>query len=187
MSRTFDIVLGTVATLVAMGLVGVGVFYAIRKSYDPGRVTVKLLFTVPFAVACIVVGVKMGPYGPFLIVFMGVVLSYMWTPHIAEVLCNPLTSMFDGGNVPPEKKPYYSITIARRKRGQYLEAIVAVREQLAKFPDDFEGVMLLASIQAEDLKDLPGAENTLAHFCARAQSRRNDKSPPHGPPWRIGI
>ncbi len=170
MSRTFDIVLGTVGTLVAMGLVGVGIFYTIKKSYNPGEMAGKIIFTIPFVIICIVVGVKMGPTGPFLIVFMAVVLSYMWTPHIAETICSPLTSLFDGGNVPPEKKPYYSIATARRKRGQYLEAIVAVREQLAKFPDDFEGIMLLASIQAEDMKDLPGAENTLDHFCARPKA-----------------
>ena len=41
-----------------------------------------------------------------------------------------------------------------------------IREQLAKFPDDFEGVMLLASVQAEDMNDLPGAEITLNHFCS---------------------
>lgn len=170
MSRTFDIVLGTVGSLVAIGLVGAGMVYTIKKSYDPGKMAGKLLFTIPFVFVCIVLGVKMGPYGPFLIGFMGVVLSYMWTPHIAETLCNPLTSLFDGGNVPPERKPYYSIATARRKRGQYLEAILAIREQLAKFPDDFEGIMLLASVQAEDMKDLPGAEITLAHFCAQPKS-----------------
>jgi tetratricopeptide (TPR) repeat protein len=47
-----------------------------------------------------------------------------------------------------------------------LEAIMAIREQLAKFPNDFEGVILLANIQAEDMNDLPGAEITLNHFCA---------------------
>ena len=42
---------------------------------------------------------------------------------------------------------------------------MAIREQLAKFPNDFEGVMLLANIQAEDLNDLPVAEITLNNFC----------------------
>ena len=52
-------------------------------------------------------------------------------------------------------------------RREFLEAVVAIREQLARFPNDMEGVMLLATIQAEDLKDLPAAEMTLSHFCDR--------------------
>jgi tetratricopeptide (TPR) repeat protein len=49
----------------------------------------------------------------------------------------------------------------------YLEAISDIRNQLNKFPTDFEGHMLLAQIQAEDLKDLQGAELTIQRFCAQ--------------------
>jgi hypothetical protein len=84
---------------------------------------------------------------------------------IGDLLASPLTRIFDGGNEAPEKKPFYSIAVARRKMGKPLEAIMLIREQLAKFPDDFEGVMLLANIQAEDMNDLPGADITLNHFC----------------------
>jgi tetratricopeptide (TPR) repeat protein len=107
----------------------------------------------------------MGPFGPFLIVAMAVVLSVMWTPHISEWISKPLSSLYDGGTEPPEPKPYYSIAQARRQRREFLQAVVAIREQLARFPNDFEGVMLLANIQAEDLQDLSGAEITLNHFC----------------------
>jgi hypothetical protein len=98
-------------------------------------------------------------------VAMGVILSIIWTPHISEWVSRPLSSLYDGGNEPPEPKPYYSIAQARRRRREFLQAVVAIREQLAKFPNDFEGVMLLAAIQAEDLQDLPSAEITLNHFC----------------------
>jgi tetratricopeptide (TPR) repeat protein len=170
MSRAFDFILGIVGLLVATGLVGAGFFMAIKRSYSPGRMLIKCLFTIPFVLGCLLSAIKMGPYGPFLIVFMAVVLSFLWTPHIAEIVCSPLTNLFDGGNVPPERKPHYSIATSKRKRGQYLEAMVAVREQLAAFPEDFEGIILLASIQAENLQDLPGAENTLNQFCARHKS-----------------
>ena len=173
MSQAFDIILGSVGLLVAIGLVGAGVFFTLKRCQSPGEMLVKLLFTFPFVVVCLVVALKMGPFGPFLIVFMAVVLSFMWTPHLTELVCSPLTNIFDGGNLAPEKKPYYSISTSKRKRGQYLEAIVAVREQLATFPDDFEGVMLLASIQAENLQDLSGAEHTLNQFCARPKSPPN--------------
>jgi tetratricopeptide (TPR) repeat protein len=52
-------------------------------------------------------------------------------------------------------------------KGKFLEAVVEIRKQLARFPNDFEGVILLAGIQAENLQDLPGAEITLNHFCDR--------------------
>jgi tetratricopeptide (TPR) repeat protein len=57
------------------------------------------------------------------------------------------------------------MAIAKRKQGKGLEAVMEVRRQLARFPNDFEGVMLLAGVQAEDLKDLASAEITLNHFC----------------------
>jgi hypothetical protein len=53
-------------------------------------------------------------------------------------------------------------------KGKFLEAVVEIRKQLARFPNDFEGVILLAGIQAENLQDLPGAEITLNHFCDRS-------------------
>ncbi len=80
-------------------------------------------------------------------------------------MAKPLSSLYDGGDEPPEPKPYYSIAQAKRQRREFLQAVVAIREQLARFPNDFEGVMLLAGIQAEDLQDLPSAEITLNHFC----------------------
>jgi tetratricopeptide (TPR) repeat protein len=95
----------------------------------------------------------------------GVILGIIWTPQISAFLFRPLTDLFDGGNVPPEPKPYYSIAIAKRKQGKLLEAVVEIRRQLARFPNDFEGVMLLAGIQAEELKDLASAEITLNLFC----------------------
>lgn len=148
-----------------------------KNSVSPGLLIFKWGVTLPIVAF---LGLKIGPMipegggdtiGGMLIgtACLGVI-AVLWRGSLIESAINPFMAIFDGGNVPPEKKPYYSITIARRKRGQYLEAIMAVREQLAKFPDDFEGVMLLASIQAEDLKDLPGAENTLDHFCAQPKA-----------------
>jgi tetratricopeptide (TPR) repeat protein len=61
----------------------------------------------------------------------------------------------------------YSYAEAKRRKGLPVDAIVELRKELAKFPDDFPGVLLLASIQAEDLKDLPAAEATIEDFIAR--------------------
>jgi len=165
MHRAFDIAVGIVGLLVAMGLVGGGVYLMIKKSYDPLQMIVKVVFTVPFVFGCIWGAHLLGPFGPFLIVFMGVVLSYMWTPQIGEWIASPLTSLFDGGHEPPDQKPFYSIALTKRNRGKPREAVEEIRRQLARFPNDLEGVMLLGRIQVEDLNDLAGAELTLNHFC----------------------
>jgi tetratricopeptide (TPR) repeat protein len=82
-----------------------------------------------------------------------------------DLVANPFASLYDGGREEVEPKPYYSIAISKRKSNKPLEAIMEIRKQLAKFPDDYEGVTLLANIQAEDMKDLSSAEITLNHFC----------------------
>jgi len=93
-------------------------------------------------------------------------MVFTWRNSIIDLIANPIGALYDGGREEIEPKPYYSAAISKRKLNKPLEAIVAIREQLAKFPDDFEGVTLLASIQAEDLKDLSSAEITYNHFCA---------------------
>jgi tetratricopeptide (TPR) repeat protein len=145
---------------------GGGLFYLLKKSYDPGKMLFKVAFTILFVFACLWFAHLLGPFGPFVIVFMAVVLSFMWTPHLAELVSKPISSALDGGDEPPEPKPMYSVALSKRKFNHPNEAIIAIREQLARFPNDFEGVMLLANIQAEDMNDLPGAELTLNHFCA---------------------
>jgi tetratricopeptide (TPR) repeat protein len=127
----------------------------------------KWAITIPLVIVCFVAAANTGIFGPFVMVFLAVAMSVMWAPHIGEWLCKPLTGLLDGGNEAPSPKPYYSIPRSLRMKGKYLEAVVEVRRQLAGFPNDFEGVMLLAGIQAENLQDLPGAEITLNHFCDR--------------------
>jgi len=162
--------MGTTELVVAVGLVGWGIFHALKKSEAPGKMFFKLVFTVPLFLGCLWLAHAMGPYGPFLIVFMAIILSIMWTPHIAALLFSPLTNLFDGGSEPPEKRPFYSIAQTKRNRGKPHEAVIEIRRQLAMFPDDFEGVLLLARIQAEDLADLPGAEITVNHFCDQPEA-----------------
>jgi hypothetical protein len=155
---------------IALSVIGLGclvwvLVWSLRRAEDPARILFKWAITVPMVLFGFWLAGRISIYGPILIVAMGVILSIIWTPHISEWVSRPLSSLYDGGNVPPEPKPYYSIAQARRRRREFLQAVVAIREQLAKFPNDFEGVMLLAAIQAEDLQDLPSAEITLNHFC----------------------
>jgi tetratricopeptide (TPR) repeat protein len=170
MSRTFDIILGMVVLVAGLAVAGWILFRMLKRSYDPPKILLKLVITVPLVIFCFITAGQLGPFGPFVFVFLGVAISIMWTPHISEWLFKPLTNLMDGGDEPPEPKPCYSTARSRRMRREFLEAVVAVREQLARFPNDMEGVMLLAAIQAEDLMDLSAAEMTLNHFCDRPEA-----------------
>jgi tetratricopeptide (TPR) repeat protein len=88
-----------------------------------------------------------------------------WRHDISGLIANPIASLYDGGTEPPDPHPAYSVAMARQKQGRYLEAIAEIRKQLDRFPTDVEGQLLLAQVQAEDLKDLPAAELTIQRFC----------------------
>ena len=134
---------------------------SVRKAEDPARVLFKWIITLP-VVGLMGISIPMlGPFGPFLIVFCAIILSILWTPHIAAAIFKPLTSLYDGGNVPPEPRPAYSVAQARQKQGRYQEAAIEIQGQLARFPTDFQGHLLLAQLQAENLNDLGGAEATI--------------------------
>lgn len=97
--------------------------------------------------------------------FCGLAMAALWVGSVTDTFAKPFASLYDGGDQEVDPKPIYSIAISKQKKNRPLEAVLAIREQLAKFPNDYEGTMLLARIQAEDLKDLPSAEMTLNHFC----------------------
>lgn len=165
MSPTLKITVEIVLSVVGLGCLIWLTVRSLQRAVDPAKILFKLAFTIPFVLLSLWMAGRISIYGPILIVVMGVILSIMWTPHISEWVSGPLAGLYDGGAEPPEPKPYYSIAQARRQRREFLQAVVAIREQLAKFPNDFEGVMLLAAIQAEDMHDLASAEITLNHFC----------------------
>jgi predicted negative regulator of RcsB-dependent stress response len=168
MARIVDIIL----SLIGLGAVGSLFWFAYERSGDRKVLVVKWLVTAPVGYAIYAVAIPNFQQGG-LTAFFGLVvmmlscgvLAVLWSGSIIDVVAKPLASLYDGGDEPPEPKPYYSIAISKQKRNKPLEAVMAIREQLAKFPNDYEGVALLAHIQAEDLKDLPSAEMTVSHFC----------------------
>jgi tetratricopeptide (TPR) repeat protein len=108
-----------------------------------------------------------GWHSPFKALFIlppSVALAFIWIPSATAFVIKPLTGTFDGGDDEAGAKPFYFIAEGKRRKGLYEEAIAEVRKQLEQFPGDFEGYMKLASIQMEDLKDLPAAQATLNDF-----------------------
>ena len=175
MARVLDII----SLLICAGGIGALFWFAFERSTDRPALLLKWLVTAPVLLVFWKVSIPGFAHGGFeaigaliLTALCGIVLAILWTGTVTDLVARPFASLFDGGNTPPEPKPHYSIALAKRKRNKPLEAVIAIREQLAKFPNDYEGTTLLANIQAEDLKDLSSAEMTLSHFCEW------DKAPP---------
>ena len=98
---------------------------------------------------------------------LGLVLNILWRNAIVDFICSPLTNLLTGGNEVSEKRPLYAGVISKRNRGEYGEASAEARKLVDEFPEDLEGVLLLAAIEAENRKDLQAAEITVNQFCDR--------------------
>jgi tetratricopeptide (TPR) repeat protein len=161
-----------VGWLVAVGLI---VGWSLKKAEDPARMIFKWLLTLGIAAYMYYVVAPTVAEGGYGAAFAGIPMAavgglaaaIVWRHNIANLIAQPFASLYDGGNIPPEPKPAYSVAQARQKQGRYLEAVAEIRRQLDMFPTDLEGQLLLAQIQAEDLQDLPAAELTIERFCAQ--------------------
>ena len=172
MNRTLEIFGGTLVLTIALSAIGWVCFRAFKNNEDARKLVLKWIFTFAVAVFAFEVVIpvfeKGGYYalhGLSLTLVCGLAMAITWRHSIIEIILKPFTSLYDGGSVEPDLKPFYSIAEARRKQGKYLEAVVEIRKQLDRFPGDMRGAMLLAGIQAENLSDLPSAEITLNQFC----------------------
>ncbi|MGO8931559.1 MAG: outer membrane protein assembly factor BamD [Limisphaerales bacterium] len=172
--RTYEIVRGTVLLAITLGAVGWCMWRCLKRSDDPARLIFKWILTVPLVCGLVF---WLGPFatssqagaliGVPLAAAAGIVFCIIWRHNIANMIAKPFASLYDGGTEEPIPHPAYSIAQAKQKKGLYLEAIAEIRKQLERFPTDVEGQLLLAQIQAEDLKDLQAAELTVERFCAQ--------------------
>lgn len=144
--------MGLVSLVFVLCVISWGLWRVLARSEDPARLLVKWVVTVILA-GLIVWSAKLGPFGVPAVAVLGVILGIMWAPNLGAMLASPLTSLFDGGGREIEPAPLYSIAIAKRKMGHYQESIAEIQKQLARFPADFEGMLMLAEIYAEELKD----------------------------------
>ena len=177
MNRILEIAVNVFLLLIVSGFVGWVCFRSLKRSDGPAKLIFKWIFTALVIGVFFIVAVPAGQKGGYdaiqaIIVTLigGIAMAITWRHSLIDLIANPIGSLYDGGREEVEPKPFYSIALTKRKLNHPLEAIVEIRKQLAKFPNDFEGVMLLACIQAEDMKDLPGAEITFNHFCDRPEA-----------------
>lgn len=175
MSLTYEIIRGILILLVTALAVGWFLWYRLKRSTDPALLLFRWILTVGIVVALAFGGrdahrhmVNQDPRALMAVVYSllgGLTLAIIWVPVITDAVSNFFGGLYTGGNQEVEPKPFYSIFRAKRNKGQYFEALAEVRRQLDKFPTDFEGHMLLAELQAENLNDLPGAEVTTQRAC----------------------
>lgn len=174
MGKIFHNVTNVFLLLLILGFAGWVLYRLLKRSDAPAKLVFKWIFTAAMFALLIFYVVPEFKAGGFnaiaalgLAGIWGIVMAITWRHSLIDLIANPIASLYDGGKEEVEPKPFYSIATAKRKTNKPLEAIVEVRKQLAKFPRDFEGVTLLASIQAEDLNDLASAEITFNHFADR--------------------
>ena len=134
------------------------------RSDDRGALVRRWIISAALVLIIRVLARIPSPFMPVFLALPAVVLGVLWAPSVGAILAGPLTGAFDGGGEEAEAKPFYFIAEGKRLKGLYEEAIAEVRKQLEQFPGDYEGYMKLASIQMEDLKDLPAAQATLNEF-----------------------
>jgi tetratricopeptide (TPR) repeat protein len=165
MDEQHEFIRGT-ALLVVFGIVVIAAMvYWLRHSKDePGLLVVKWITTGLLLAFCYVSVPLLGLFAPWCIALAGLLLAILWTPNIVNTLFRPVWHAIDGADEEPNPQPMYSVARAKRKRGHYTEALADVRAQLARFPKDVEGHLLVAEILAEDMSDLPGAEIAIHRF-----------------------
>jgi tetratricopeptide (TPR) repeat protein len=173
MNHIGPIVRGILTLLVLGGLGGWFIFYTVKKAEEPTLMLVKWVVTVLVVAFMVTFLMPMVANPGYAAAFIGIpltaacglVLAIAWRRNLANLVADPIASLYNGGNEPPDPHPFYSVARARQKQGRYLEAVEEIRKQLARFPTDVEGQLLLAEVQAENLKDLPAAEQTIEGFC----------------------
>ncbi|MBM3875828.1 MAG: hypothetical protein FJ386_03800 [Verrucomicrobia bacterium] len=143
-----------------------GLVWLYHTQDDPVRLVVKWMVSLGLIVLAGFAVPMLGIYGVPLLAVVGVGMSVMWAPNIGAMLARPFTSMFEGGDE-PDHKACYSQAHAQRMRGRYPEAIALVRAELERFPEDFDGMMFIASVQAENFNDLAAATRTVKEALAQ--------------------
>ena len=118
----------------------------------------------------------MGGMGAFSVmaVLPGVLLALLWAAPLGEILGGGVSGFLTGSGQMVEERPYYSVAETRRIKGDCAGAIKEIGEQLRKFPGDFEGQMLLANIQMENLRDFEAAQTTLRNIADQPHQKTGD-------------
>jgi outer membrane protein assembly factor BamD (BamD/ComL family) len=170
MPKLLSSIIGLLMIIGTISLLGWLIWRSIKNSDDPPKLIFKWVLTFVLGGAFLFAILRSSdPIERVVLVFaavgFGVVMSIVWAPQLGSLIAQPFTSLFDGGTRAPDPEPFYSVATAKRKKGQFREAIYDIQQELARFPNDFKGQMMLAEIQAENLSDLQAAEVSVRRIC----------------------
>jgi len=101
------------------------------------------------------------PFKVLYVLLPSVILGFIWMPSLGRMITKPLTGAFEGEDDEAKPKPFYYLAEGKRRQGLYEEAAAEIRKQLEQFPGDVEGMMRLATLQVEDMHNLPAGAATL--------------------------
>ena len=148
----------------------------LKRIHDPKALAGRLAITaVLFAIMYFMAfpGMAAGGYaavgGLLFTLAIGWLLAIVWASAISGSVGRLFGNLYDGGDLEVVPKPFFSVFQGQRRKGKYFAALAEIRRQLDKFPKDFEGQMLLAELQAENLNDLPGAAITIHRLCGQPE------------------
>src|SRR5437667_8510830 len=117
MPRALSIAIGLLMLLLVIGATIWFLIRTLKRTEDPASLIFKWILSLIFTglLLWFAAGVgfdNLGALGiPFACVLYGVAMSVLWAPHLGAILAKPFTSMFDGGDTPPDPQPLYSIAI----------------------------------------------------------------------------
>jgi tetratricopeptide (TPR) repeat protein len=134
-----------------------------RRSEDAPLVLMGKIILTLLMLAVVLISVwKIHPImGVVLGATAGVFGTILWGSNIGSWFAGFFTGIFDGGSAEPDRRPFYAVARAHEKQARYAAAIAAIEAQLKSFPDDVEGLLLLAEIQARRLGDWTSAAATV--------------------------
>jgi len=153
-------VIGKIITFLLSVVGVVGLAYAIGmsivKSDHPKILAVKYGITPFICWGCLGLYAG-GGFVQLAVVPLAVILALMWAGEIGGWIGRKAGAMYDGGDLEVEKRAFLSRVDGHRTAGEYQEALALAQQELEKHPDDYDCQMLIATIHAEDLKDLRSA------------------------------
>lgn len=170
--RTAAIIRGTLMLLFFLTIAGLLARRSLKRSEDPARLVAKWAVSLVVLGIMVVLARAQGPTDQLVSILgvcvTGLIMGVIWAPNIAASFARPLMDLFTGGDLAPEDAPQYSTAMGKRQRGLFQEAIYAIREQLAKFPQDLTGHLLLAEILAVNLKEVAAAQRVVEQLSQQA-------------------
>ena len=104
---------------------------------------------------------SMGPLGALLSIAPLFILGLLWVGPLMDWIGGGAIDSVMGGGQEVELKPLYSIAETKWRRSDPEGAIAEIDSELEKFPGDYEGQILKATIQLEALRNFDAAQGTL--------------------------